>query len=491
MALKSLIPVLISAQFLAVGVCQGERESSQRVVVLDRRTGAPAEDVTVRLDSDDGSWEAETGQDGTALFQMIQPGIYRLTVEGTGWIDPAGGARGRVVRVRVGTPVIAGLERGAAVSGRVTDDKGEALAGVRVFAWRAQGEATGYTDDEGRYRIHGLAAGEYAIGAVPEGEAASGRHRGVAYYPGGADGGRAEPVELKPGEDRDGADLQLGRRGTGVVQGRLAGLDAGTRAEVALVALVAKGPGSAVVAGASADGEGRFQIEGIPTGEYRLLAWGPGTGMGYEQPPRGKASRFGWAEVQVREGETTAVEVKLGPGVTVEASAAGAGCEGMDSLTLRPEGEWFAHWRFEAMKTALGWRWENLPPGVYRAEMPALEAACAFPGVRTKGQVTATREVRLAESGRVEVVAERGNGVVEGRVSGEEADGRRVVLFAEDERGFAAEAMCGVDGGFKFEGLAAGKYAAIAYTKTGRGERKAVVIERGQRLAIELKAGGD
>jgi hypothetical protein len=283
-------------------------------------------------------------------------------------------------------------------------------------------------------------------------------------------------------------DLQFSGRATGVVQGRLVGLDAGTRAEVALVA---KGPGAAVVAGAGADGEGRFQIEGVPAGEYRLMAWGPGTGMGYEEAPRGKASRFGWAEVEVREGETAAVDVKMAPGVTAEASTAGAECEGMDSLTLRPEGEWFRHWAFEAAKVPGGWRWENLPAGGYRAQMPALEAGCAFPGVRTKGQATAGRVVRLAESGRVEVMVERGNGVVEGRVSGGEADGRRVVLFAEDERGFGAETLCGEDGGFRFEGLAAGKYVAIAYTKTGRGERKGVVVERGQRVAIELKARGE
>jgi hypothetical protein len=66
-----------------------------------------------------------------------------------------------------------------------------------------------------------------------------------------------------------------------------------------------------------------------------------------------------------------------------------------------------------------------------------------------------------------------------------------VVLFAEDERGFGAETLCGEDGGFRFEGLAAGKYVAIAYTKTGRGERKGVVVERGQRVAIELKARGE
>lgn len=488
MVLKSLILIVISAQLLTFGLWWSEQEFSQKVVVLDRRAGELVAEVTVRLESADISWEAESDGIGVAHFQGIRPGVYRLTVDGAGWIDPAGGAQGRVVRFRDATPAIVGLERSAAISGRVTDDKGEALAGIRVFAWRAQGEATGYTDDEGRYRIHGLAAGEYAIGAVPEGEAAAGRHKGVAYYPGGGGVRRAEPVELKAGEDRDGVDLQLGGRGTGALQGRLVGLDAGTRAELALVA---KGPGAAVVAGARADGEGRFQIDGIPAGEYRLLAWGPGTGMGYEEPPRGKASRFGWAEVEVREGETAAVEVKMAPGVTLEASTVGAGCEGMDSLTLRTEGEWFRHWAFEPVKVAGGWRWERLPAGHYRAEMPALEAGCVFPGVRTKGQATAARVVRLAESGRVEVVVECGNGVVEGRVRGGEADGRRVVLFSEDERGFAAEAVCGDDGGFRFEGLSAGKYAAIAYTKTGRGERKGVVVERGQRVAIELKAGGE
>lgn len=481
MALKSLIPVLISAQFLAVGVCQGERESSQRVVVLDRRTGAPAEDVTVRLDSDDGSWEAETGQDGTALFQMIQPGIYRLTVEGTGWIDPAGGARGRVVRVRVGTLVIAGLERSAAISGQVTDDKGEALAGVRVFARRAQAEEVGYTDDQGRYRIHALPAGAHLVGVVAEGRAA-------AYHPGGADGSRAEPIELQPGEDRDGVDLQLIARGTGTVKGRLVGLDVGTRAELALAA---KGPGSAVVAVAGADGDGRFQFEALPAGDYRLLAWGPGTGMGYEEPPRGKASRFGWAEVEVREGEPAAVEVKMAPGVTVEASAAGAGCEGMDSLTIRPEGEWFTHWRFEAAKTAGRWRWEDLPPGAYRAEMPELEPACRLEGVRLGPDQTATRVVRLDRQSRIAVLVERGSAVIDGRVSGAEDEARRVVLLDLDGRGFAAEALCGSDGRFRFEGLAAGRYRAIAFSKERRGAGQEIAVERGQRVAIELKAGGD
>jgi hypothetical protein len=385
-------------------------------------------------------------------------------------------------------PVIVGLERGAAVSGRVTDDKGEALAGVRVFALRTRGEATGYTDDQGRYRIHGLAEGEYLIGAASEGEGVAGRHKGVTYYPGGEDGRRAEPVELKPSEDREGVDLQFAAHGTGSVHARLVGLDAGMQAEVALVA---EGPGAAVVAGARADGEGRFQLERVPAGEYRLLAWAPGTGTGYEQPPRGKTSRFGWSAIEVKEGETAALDVKMGLGVTVEASVAGAGCEGTDSLTLRPEGEWFRHWAFEGVKVAGGWRWENMPSGAYRVEMPALEAECLFKGARVGENGVVARVVRLEGQARLALVVERGSAVIEGRVGGVKTEERRVMLFAEDERGFAAEALCDEDGGFRFEGLAAGKYAAIAYTKTGRVNQKELAVERGERVSIELKSRGE
>ena len=75
MALKRLIPLSIVAQILALGFGVSEGEQGLRVVAIDRRTGEAAAEVTVRLEGDGGSWEAETDGLGVARFHGIRAGV--------------------------------------------------------------------------------------------------------------------------------------------------------------------------------------------------------------------------------------------------------------------------------------------------------------------------------------------------------------------------------------------------------------------------------
>lgn len=82
--------------------------------------------------------------------------VVRCTVS-----DMKGRTAVRSILVTVGTPTT------FTASGRVLDDYGQPVAGVRVHNGLTGGTYRGnYTDDDGRYTLTGLAAGSYTLGAV-------------------------------------------------------------------------------------------------------------------------------------------------------------------------------------------------------------------------------------------------------------------------------------------------------------------------------------
>jgi hypothetical protein len=254
------------------------------------------------------------------------------------------------------------IPRGGVLTGTVLDEMGEATPGTSVRALRyviqngqrtLQQGGTGTTDDRGIFRIHGLQPGDYVVCAMPrpnvsvattlmemQVEVASARQalaqtspdqarameerlqsieaqlaaqppeleQRTAYasvcYPGTTLPASAVSIPLGAGQERAGVDFQLQLVPVGTVEGVVIS-PAGVSAQTVQISLTPSGPGvpgmGASSARASADG--RFRLNNVAPGQYRLTARGTmpvaGTARGGGPPaPRPAAPRL-WAAADI------------------------------------------------------------------------------------------------------------------------------------------------------------------------------------------------
>jgi protocatechuate 3,4-dioxygenase beta subunit len=182
------------------------------------------------------------------------------------------------------------LPRGAVITGRVTDENGEALARVQVYTLFFQPGSTrgqrmgsgGQTDDLGQFRLYGLTPGDYAVVAeargntfVPPNAPPETEEDKIGfmttYYPGTADEGGAQRVQARAGAETPGIEIRMvsGRlfHISGMVmdsQGRPA-----TRTSGNLTRRITGSIGSSSY-GFSTDEQGQFLMRNVAPGTYRI-----------------------------------------------------------------------------------------------------------------------------------------------------------------------------------------------------------------------------
>jgi len=259
-----------------------------RVIAGD--TGEPLRRARLVLSAPalDKSRFAATDAQGRYEFRDLPASRFVLTASKTGFVTLQLGQRRAF---EPGTPfdladkqlleaVDIALPRGAVIAGRVTDDLGEPVPGVRVSAKRLRYQAGSRqpvavgrsveTDDRGEYRLFGLAPGSYYIGVSSAlfGETLT---FGSAYYPGTSSPAEAEQITIKLGQTRGGVDVSLplarlvhlsgvvvDARGSPLVDATVRALSAGATASY----------------GGVVRADGTFTIAGVPQGEYSLTASG-------------------------------------------------------------------------------------------------------------------------------------------------------------------------------------------------------------------------
>jgi hypothetical protein len=168
-----------------------------RVVAAD--TGRPVKRARVFISAAElpGGRGVLTDDGGVFDFAELPAGRYTLTAAKSGFIGLSYGQRRPL---QAGTPlqlldgqqlkgVDFALPRGGVISGRVSDESGDAMPGVTVSIMRyqyLQGDrrlvpsGNAQTDDRGAYRVWGLNPGDYYVSAVARGEGLGGRGGAVA-----------------------------------------------------------------------------------------------------------------------------------------------------------------------------------------------------------------------------------------------------------------------------------------------------------------------
>lgn len=347
-------PAVPAVKPAGTGVVEGK--------VLKDATGEPLRGARVQLQLnsreamlEDSGDEVVTNETGEFSFIDLAAGTYTLSVSRAGYVTQhyGGTAGGFNLMGRAGTPLTlaAGqkmtelqfrMVAGGVVTGRVYDQYGDPVEGAAVSAQKpgaggmmSSFMGTGYeavTNDLGEYRIYGLAAGEYVVVATP-GEGGGGfmgmarrmmgggnRSRttadgqreavGKTYYPSVTEASRATKLQVQAGQETSGIDIAIQAVRVYSVRGRV-GIPAGLKGDNVRLFLIRTEGGTEASGGSTAKADGSFEIEGVPSGNYRIMA----IGMDPEKGAGGMYSAN--QEVVVSSGDVEGVNISLGGRATV------------------------------------------------------------------------------------------------------------------------------------------------------------------------------
>jgi hypothetical protein len=231
---------------------------------------------------------------------------------------------------------------GGVITGRVYDRYGDPVEGAAVSAQKpgaggmmSSFMGTGHeavTNDLGEYRIYGLAAGEYVVVATPgEGgggfvgmarrmmggsnrsrETADGQREatGKTFFPSVTEASRATKLRVAAGQETSGIDIAIQTVRVYSVRGRVS-IPAGLKGDNVRLMLIRTDGGTDMGGGSTAKADGSFEIEGVPSGTYRIMAIGM-------DPEKGAGRMYSAnQEVVVSSGDVEEVNISLGGGATV------------------------------------------------------------------------------------------------------------------------------------------------------------------------------
>jgi hypothetical protein len=275
---------------------------------------------------------ASTDADGRFSFETLLPGRYQLSVTADGFVSLQFGQSsatdaGRPIDLTEGLVFDAAnfsLMKTSAIEGRILDEFGDPAPGVMPVLFRADFIAgrrrlvpvgsripAQPTDDQGHFRIFGLAPGTYYVGALSGAFSSESERGGFAttFFPGATDAAAAVPLVVDMGADRTDAIFALVPAQTAALGGAI--VDEQGAASPAMVVLTpadSLNANALVIARASADPAGRFLFRAVPPGKYTLQAFGPSSTGALGTSP------FGYAPVTMDGRDRTDAKVTIHAG---------------------------------------------------------------------------------------------------------------------------------------------------------------------------------
>ena len=290
---------------------------SGRILAAD--TGRPLRRAQIRLTAPELGREprtTSTDADGRYEFTDLPAGRYTVSVSRSGYLrlqygQHRPGEQGKPLQVLDRQTIVDvdfALPRMSVISGRVTDELGEPIAGVVIYALRrtyfdgrmrlatASEGPLKQTDDDGEYRISGLPPGTYVIVAKTMDKwtiSESGRETTMAYsptyYPGATHVADATKITLGIGKETSNADFSL-------IPGRAATLSgtafdsSGRPLKTAFLTEEMRGPGSSsfrLSGNTTVAADGTFKLSNVAPGEYKLM--GTSGAVESDKPPQAVA----------------------------------------------------------------------------------------------------------------------------------------------------------------------------------------------------------
>ena len=446
--------------------------------VVEDSTGNPLASAEVRFKKAgmrELAADLDTDAQGRVSAPGLPPGEYTVDVSKPNYV-------GVSMRLKVpGDPLAVRMVRYAAISGRVTDQQGQAVPGtIRAPYGRAIGgarvtvlvKADGsdalrtvrelFLDEGGAYRVYDLQPGQYAVGLWYDGLKEG---SGVQIYP-----SRARPrfFKVAGGEDYKNVDFLVTPQATYQVSGKV---ELPKKGEVYALSLALAEQQALPLAQVLTEVDGSFKFDKIPMGTYELLVGGPDKGYGARTSQLAPEPNFGRMPVQVGGGNVENLTIAVTPGRTLTVTLRGhgsdalpPGCPQSVSVALELVEPWGliglpnAQVAFGKESTL-----KNLAPGRVRLVAGGLGAGCYQidpPVVDLSRGTGGAAVVELAPAGAI-------RGTL--RAGGAKPTEFAVVLI---EVGAAADAQAQLafpdtQGKFAFEGLKPGRYRIAAQAAAG------------------------
>src|SRR5688572_6033196 len=242
-----------------------------------------------------GRFTTTTNGEGRYEVLELPAGRYSITVTKGGYVSLQYGQRRPF---EPGTPValadgqaLTGLDlalpRGSVITGRITDEFGEPVAGAQVSAQRYQYGPDGQrrlfqtgslmtTDDLGQFRLHSLMPGEYVVSATFRSNfVAIGLPGGTdtsegflpTFHPGTINASEAQPVTVTLGQE---SSVQFALSAARMA--RVSGLVVDSTGRALASAMVVLVPSSGMFAGSLTTSQtgpdGSFSIANVAPGDY-------------------------------------------------------------------------------------------------------------------------------------------------------------------------------------------------------------------------------
>lgn len=318
----------------------GSGRLAGRVTSLD--TGRPIRRAVVRA----GSTELREGRtvstdaEGRWELRDLPAGRISLFVSKGGYVSLQYGQRrpfeaGKPIELaekQAIDKIDIALPRAAAIDGRVVDEFGDPLVGVRVNTMRyrfSNGQRrltpagiSDTTDDLGRFRLHGLAPGDYYVVAQPQTTmmfAVSGDKTGYAqtYYPNALSPSEATRLTLSVGQEAQNIVIGVAPTRLVSVSGTATNSE-GQPIKAGMVRLQDAGIAPMMSTQSRIHPDGTWTVSSVVPGEYRLTVQGL-RGSVEEVASTGRASFSETAQMRITVGseDMTGVALVTSPGATL------------------------------------------------------------------------------------------------------------------------------------------------------------------------------
>lgn len=500
--------------------------------VVNEVTREPVRGAQIVVGSEAGVPAAVTDANGHFVFRNLAPGTYFLIAQHPEFpMITTGLAASHPLTVTLmpgeqQRGLVIALTPGGSITGRIRDDDGKPVAGCHTQALQyAPGQSgsalygahSATSDNQGEFRIRGLAKGHYYVAvqcadvhpsghsSTPpadqrgaDGEAPRQKYA-MAFYPDSPDFAAAARLMIEAGGSAGGIDFHLRPTSTVTIRGRLTGDPEGLRRNphVSLeprdAALI-----SVLHYPATVDARtGEFRIENVPAGAYTLVATAQDAGY------RCQAKEL--VDIGVGSAAPAPIELPLIPGSVFTGSVEVEGGQPAPEnlrimLTPLDAGNLGAPPEAKVEKDGT-FSISGILPGRWRLDLGSARGYLKSLSVGGQEAAASVFTVVPGAGGEMRVVMGTKMAQLEGSVDGirpEDANGVWLVLAPEDPDMIAAHlrsASSDRAGHFHMSGLAPGRYrlyalaGAAAWTALRQNPRVLQVIApRGK--SVDLEPGG-
>jgi hypothetical protein len=442
-----------------------------------------------------------TDADGHFNMESLPAGRYFVFASQQGYVGQrmaSGGIKGRGLNLGPDQHVsdlTIELIPGGTISGLIKNTDGKPVSGVSVEVLRyfhgvggnqlSGVTAPSFTDAAGKFRITDVGQGQYYLLAVPptasqatevtakdpKGEKDKKDALAPVYYPNSTDAATAAPINVRPGSDLAGMDITLAPVHALTVQGKVLLAATSNPAAKIQVTLINNNAVTSQLE-ATTDAKGAFQFEGVPSGDYSLVA---------RMEPTDQKSKMLWGQrgLHVEDSNISKADLRVWPGVDLNGrvridekasvdlthinatlwpqgnSAVTALMPDVTGVTLRADGSFTFNDVPEGIHIL---QFTPLPPGYFlKSNGPAdvLDTGVTV----ANGQSPPPAELTLSPN----------SAQVTGTVSGDQmpAAGALVVLVPQGARkgreSFSKRSSADQSGHFTMKGIAPGEYKIVAF----------------------------